>query len=241
MRAAGFFLLFLWISPPIQEDDEVAKLLRRIDSESIEEREAASKKLVQMGIAVRSRIVSAMEAGVSERRARLNAILDAIDIQPESLPSAIEAILAEHRESFHQLVRHSSRRVRLNLQGKEWKDVKRILDNHRITRLKSSETRYGDDYETDHSYLLKRGAWRTPDGIVFDLRLCLNTRVHITPLERSREVVESAAAVWIGSIDKPLADLQKQRRFPRGACWTRCSTSLRSKRPRLSAHEGSGC
>jgi len=212
MKYFAPLVALLCISPVCQDSDDIDKLIHQLDSESIVEREKATRSLIQRGLPSKAKVEAASRSGNPERLARLKAVLEAINSQVEALPAAIQTILTEHAGSLHQMVRQVGKKVRQSCTDKDWAVVERALTANRLPMLEKRDARSGDDRYSEITYRVKEGAWKSEGGISFDLQLYFKVIAMIASNERTRHTVERSEARWTASIGRPLKDVQ----FPKG-------------------------
>ena len=185
-------LLFFLVPCGIQSDprpEELQGLIQKLGSESIEEREAAARKLVGLGKSARKSVVEATASKNVEIARRALTILEALDSNVECTLEYVHRALQEERDSLPKLLRRLQLWSTRVFEGKNWQDIPEVLERQGIVfeSLRDFEER---NLTTFH-YLLKRNGLEVVQGVYLNARISFDVRRTVKGTVKTTFEIES--------------------------------------------------
>ncbi len=132
----------------------------------------------------------------------------------QEMSDALEAILNLKSASYHVMLREASLLAPPILQGREWAEVLKLLEDRSFATVEGWEN--GDYVHSDH--LLRRGAVTFANGHSLDLDLLLSAPIHKGLMGLShRGRLDRPDVALVANISAPYPQVISEQRYPRGS------------------------
>ncbi|MBI3854336.1 MAG: hypothetical protein HY293_01455 [Planctomycetes bacterium] len=203
-------ILLAALAIPAAAQEEVESLLKKLGSDSREEREAASQELTRRGRSVREAVERTAKNPDPEIAGRARRILEAMDSGFEAVADVLDRLAAEEMDSHQRFLWKAQKWLEKAVAGRSWQDLLASLERQKIVVTDVWER----ESEITYRYLARKAAVSTPQGRALDLFFEFKLKRAAVPDQRTLWSLEAASIGLDARFSMTLREAVAAPQFP---------------------------
>jgi hypothetical protein len=200
-----------WVGPA---QDDLDALLRRLGSETPEEREAASQELVRRGKRAREALERATKDPDREIAERARRLIEVIDSNLDDAFEMLDRLAREETSSHQRFLWRANRWLERATAGRSWDQILESLERQKPGSISAINKGFGRPIVDTYRLLVKEAAITTPQGQKMDLFLEFVVEKRPDPGKRTAILVRTSAVGLRAALRMPLEQAVSEPRFP---------------------------
>lgn len=203
------FACFLFLAFAVQDD--ASALIRKLGSENLEEREAATNGLLKLGKAARPAILDGVNHKDPEISRRAKSILERLEVDVEFTLSHFDRAIKEEKSQARLLQRLQGWAKQV-FEGKCWDGIPEALESQGLVFHELLDY-FDEQKRTGYRYLLRSDALQMPGGAKLDAHLGFEISREVNAAARTRFTIRSATISFAKEINEDVKDFVSKPRF----------------------------